>query len=241
MIDLGVVSMGDSWAIDILNRNITNAGVPRDTLNVVAFINGPVDPKWRELCNEVLSDSANHGFPVAANEILHHTKNSEIVLVDDDVAHAKGWLAQLVIARSACLKAGRPVGLGGIPLDAWRDEELGILTEIGGVKVRPRATPIGGCRHIGRDIVERFGYICEGYFPCGGDDVDFCNRLAWAGMFNYHIEAVRSKHEHHERDDAYKQAKADGLLRIARVDAVQQDQYRQGMYKYTPTRPWLFA
>ena len=243
MIDLMVVSMGDAWGAEMLTRNLNNSGVSSGLINVMAFINGPVEQCWVDAVGDgcIMSDLSNHGFPVAANELIHAGKNEELILVDDDVAFPQGWVARLIEARKAVVKAGLPVGLGGIPLDAWKPEELGMLTMVGGIQIRPRSTPIGGCRHLGRETVEEMGYICEGYFPCGGDDVDYCNRLSWAGKYNYHIEAVRSTHEHHERDAAYKQAKAEALLRIADVDAKQQFGYRRGQFKYTPQREWLFT
>ena len=248
--ELMVVTMGDDWAADILQRNLKNAGVSLDEIHLDVFTNGPVDGRlnnpWAPLRLAMGADMFAHpkgeniGFPAAANNLLHNAMSrdaDEFIVIDDDVAFPPGWIAELRKARRAVIKDGRPVGLGGIPLDAWRNDELGILTDIGGVMIRPRATPIGGCRHLDRKIIDELGYICEGYFPCGGDDVDYCTRLAWAGKFNYHIDALRSTHEHHERIDPEYQARKRAMLaRIPEVDAMQQFNYRQGRFKYVPER-----
>jgi hypothetical protein len=235
--------MGDAWARDILRCNLAATGLDRSEMRVMVFVNGPVDQVWHEITDRVLSDGTNHGFPVAANELLHASSNEEILLIDDDIVQPSSWLVELQKVRSTLIKYGIPVGIGAVPLDVWKDETdgLGPLTDTFGAKYRPRSVPIGGTRHFFRKHLVDFGYICEGYFPCGGDDVDFCIRAYWGGRFNYHIEAVRSHHDHHDRGGAYVQAKQEGLARIAAVDIQQRNLYQQKKFKYEPPRPWLFS
>ena len=242
MIDYLMVTMGDGWAADTLAKNIALAGVPREELSIAVFVNGPVEKHWLGLDVHILSDGTNHGFPVAANELLGSGKNYEIFLCDDDIVHQQNWMKHLRDARQAVIASGRQVGFGAVPLTEWRDERdgLGPLVDIRGIKIRPRTVPIGGTRHIDRDVIEKIGYVCEGYFPCGGDDVEYCQRAAIAGLFNYHIEAVRSVHDHHPRDAAYTQAKQEALARIAAVDKQRAIECNMGKLKWVPQREWIF-
>lgn len=246
-IDLLVVTMGEDWALEILRHNINNAGVARGHLCVSVFANGKVGREWRDLADNVLSDGLNHGFPAAANELLHFTSAPTVVLMDDDVRHQEGWLWELERARAAVeashIYAGK-VGVGAVPLDEWKDETngLGPLVVLDGVGIRPRGCPIGGTRHFRRSLLAKVGYISELYYPCGGDDVDFLQRVHfWGGHFNYHIEAVRSKHEHHDRGAKYAEAKQKMLNMIGKADEEMRKQYQAGNLRYEPGRPWIFS
>ncbi len=147
----------------------------------------------------------NLGFSGAANWIIPKLKSADVVFLDDDARATPGWLSGLVRSVKKSKKTGMvgckiiypdkkifscEVRFGPRRILFFKDRDLGQADYVKEVDALA-----GACFLVPRKILKKIGPFDESFFPCQGEDWDYCLRIRKAGykiIYNGKVSIIHS-------------------------------------------------
>ncbi len=147
--------------------------------------------KTRIAGSQIFHLPENLGFSGAANWITPKLKSPHAAFLDDDARVTKGWLPGLVSSVKKSKKVGMvgckiiypdktifscEVRFGPRRILFFKDRDLGQADYVKEVDALA-----GACFLVPRRILKKIGPFDETFFPCQGEDWDYCLRIRKAG------------------------------------------------------------
>ena len=152
----------------------------------------------------VIRNDENKGFPVAVNQGLREAKGDIIVLLNNDVVvtpgainHLVDWLETWDIVGPLTNYAG---GMQGVQITSYQNVE-GLHTEAEALMESSQGEGeevqwiIGFCMVFKRSTWEKVGDFDTTFWPCTGEEVDFCLRSREQG---FKVGIAHDVYVHHE-------------------------------------------
>ena len=162
----------------------------------------------------VLQFDKNLGVAKALNTGIKISKGNYICYLNNDVIVSEKWLNNLTNK----MKQNNKIAIIGTLFNAYEDKQFvklieKDLKEVSRIanfislknrnKLKKAKTIHGLCMLIRKNIFKKVGLFNENFYPCFGEDIEFCNRLKKAGyiladaqdvfVFHYWNKSVRSK------------------------------------------------
>jgi GT2 family glycosyltransferase len=157
----------------------------------------------------VINFNKNIGVPRALNLGVNLSTAPYFIYVNNDVMLTEGWLSKLLYAAS---RAAHDVGIIGTlfnkvnskPLSEADINKAAHAVEIAKFRKTASAKTVHGlCMTVKKEVFKNIGLFDEKFFPCFGEDIEFCERAKKAGykiilaedVFVYHFwnKATRTK------------------------------------------------
>lgn len=141
--------------------------------------------------HRIIANKVNQGFVQATNQGMKASDAPFVVLLNNDTEVCAGWLEKLQ----------RPLldgyGISG-PLSSAVNSWQGRWQSTGPDFIDvPEDKPLAFfCTMLRRDVIEKVGYLDEGYGLGLGDDDDFCYRVQRAGFKTALVQNLRITHRH---------------------------------------------
>ena len=162
----------------------------------------------------ILQSIKNLGVAKALNLGISKSIGRYICYLNNDVIVTKDWLKKIVKA----VKTDKQIGAVGTMFNAFENKKLINLVEkdkkiidifaqtisiknLG--KIKKAKTIHGLCMFIKKSVFKKVGLFNENFYPCFGEDIEFCERLKKYGyklvdaidvfIFHYWNKSVRSK------------------------------------------------
>jgi GT2 family glycosyltransferase len=147
--------------------------------------------KSRPANSEIFHLSKNLGFSGAANWVTPKLRSEYVIFLDDDAAATPGWFAGIMRTAKNTKKLGMvgckiifpdkrifscEVRLGPRRLLFYKDYDCGQADYIKEVDILA-----GACFLVPLKILKKIGPFDESFFPCQGEDWDYCVRIRKAG------------------------------------------------------------
>jgi len=158
----------------------------------------------------VITHGENRGFVASVNEGMSRHRDRDVVLLNSDTEVADGWLDRLAacVASDATIGAASPFSnnatilsypLPHVANPLPPDETTATLDDAFATANPGRSaeipTTVGFCMYIARRSLDRVGYFDEARYGAGyGEEVDFCMRVARAGLRNVAAADVFVRH-----------------------------------------------
>jgi GT2 family glycosyltransferase len=190
-------------------------------LEIIVIDNGSVDnscnlikTKFKEV--KLIELEKNYGFSIAVNLGIKNSKGSYVCFLNNDTEMIeKDWLKKLIdfleknkeIGACSCISLSygdNPQATGGwlhiSGLKLKRPEDKYKITEVD--------TTVGPLLLTRKEVIEKIGFLDEGFSPFNWEEVDFCIRAKKAGYKITYIPITKIRHlggksmEHQE--DIYK-------------------------------------
>jgi GT2 family glycosyltransferase len=161
---------------------------------------------------KVVANDANVGFSKAANEAMKASGAEYIALLDDDVEVTPRWLEGLYrhMSKDYSIKIAGPKVLypdgtihsaDAIPhtwMFGYLERDLGQRDY-----VKTCEGLAGPCWLMRRELVDEGILFDEGYFPCQGEDFDYCLQVRSRGYRLLYCGDVRVIHHNLKRDGGF--------------------------------------
>ena len=162
----------------------------------------------------IIQSKKNLGVAKALNLGISKSVGKYICYLNNDVIVTKDWLKKLVNVS----KSDKKIGAVGTMFNDFKDKQIVKLAEKdtkvidilaktisikNSGKVRKAKTIHGLCMFIKKSVFKKVGLFNENFYPCFGEDIEFCERLKKNGfklvdamdvyIFHYWNKSVRSK------------------------------------------------
>lgn len=174
----------------------------------------------------VVLNPDNRGFPVGANQGMRIASGRQVLLLNNDTVVTTGWLERLLQA----LHSNAQLGLVGPCSNHVSGEQQVAVTytDLAGLdgfawewakaragRVEGTDRLVGFCLLIRREVVDRIGFLDEGFGIGNFEDDDYCVRALRAG---FQLAIARAAFVHHIGGVSFGGAGVDyiGLLRANR-------------------------
>ena len=124
---------------------------------------------------QILYNSTNEGFSKACNRGMRISDADYICLLNNDTLVTHGWLSEMIrIANTQ-----QEIGIVNPASNTFGEPPNRILPE---KEVIEMGSSIGFCLLIKRQVIEKIGYLDEGFEQAYYEDVDYCFRAKQAGF-----------------------------------------------------------
>lgn len=159
---------------------------------------------------EVLRNESNRGFTATANRGIDAAGAADVVLLNADTEVGPNWLAGLRRAAYCADDVGSATavsdnaGAFSVPEleranelpSGWSFEQAArVLWHEAGLAYPALPTGNGFCLYIRRTVIDKVGKLDESAFPQGyGEENDFCQRAAQAGLRHLVVGGVLVRH-----------------------------------------------
>ncbi len=184
---------GLARAIDSVERSVPDT-IPYE---VIVYANGVAREHIEHLCSHpqvrILTSAVNRGFAGGCNAAVSEARGEYILLLNDDVVVAEGWLEPLLELAHRRPDAGA-IGSRILAADGTLREAGAVVWKDGathGVATPPDDTQYMAVRAVDyssaasllvrKSTWEKIGGICEDYFPAYYEDVDLAFSIWAAG------------------------------------------------------------
>lgn len=162
----------------------------------------------------ILNFKTNLGVAKSLNLGISKSMGKYICYLNNDVIVTKDWLKKIVKAA----KSDRQIGAVGTMFNSFEDKNtikqaeknktlIDIIAQTISVKncgkIKKAKTIHGLCMFIKKSVFKKVGLFNENFYPCFGEDIEFCDRLKENGykladvmdvyIFHYWNKSVRSK------------------------------------------------
>lgn len=156
----------------------------------------------------------NLGVARALNLGISKSVGKYICYLNNDILVTKDWLKKIV----KTAKSDKQIGAVGTMFNAFEDKKIVKLAEKNkkivdvlaqtistknSGKIKKAKTIHGLCMFIKKSVFKKVGLFNENFYPCFGEDIEFCERLKLNGyklvdaadvfIFHYWNKSVRSK------------------------------------------------
>ncbi len=162
----------------------------------------------------IIQSKRNLGVAKALNLGISKSIGRYICYLNNDVIVTKDWLKKIVKAA----KSNKQIGAVGTMFNAFENKKylkaveknkslIDIMAQIISLKnsgkIKIAKTIHGLCMFIKKSVFKKVGLFNEHFYPCFGEDIEFCDRLKKNGyklvdakdvfVFHYWNKSVRSK------------------------------------------------
>ncbi len=162
----------------------------------------------------IVQSKQNLGVAKALNLGISKSIGRYVCYLNNDVIVTKDWLKKIVKAA----KSDKQIGAVGTMFNAFENKDIvkraekdkkiiDVLAETISVKyigkIKKAKTIHGLCMFIKKSVFKKVGLFNENFYPCFGEDIEFCERLkkykyklvdaADVFIFHYWNKSVRSK------------------------------------------------
>jgi len=157
----------------------------------------------------LIRNEENKGFPVAVNQGIRVAKGDVIILLNNDVFVTPRWADRLASLLDEFSIVGPMAnycsGLQGITIGCYENiDELNKQAEIMAEEhegmVEEVNYVIGFCMVFKKSLFDELGPFDESFWPCSGEEVDFCLKARKAG---YKVGIVHDVYVHHEGSQTF--------------------------------------
>lgn len=190
------------------------AAVARHTTDyeVVLVDNGSTPP----IEGARIRNATNRGFGVAANQGVALAQGDPIILLNNDVIVTPGWAERLEAHLAQCAivaplanysAAAQQVTLPAYYDEATLDAQALAWSAAHAGELQPARFVIGFVMVFRRALWAAFGPFDETFWPCSGEEVDFCLRAHAAG---HRVGIARDVYVHHYGSRTFQAMEAAG-------------------------------
>jgi len=158
---------------------------------------------------KVINSDKNLGFSGGSNIALKNTFNKFIALLDDDIEVTKGWLSGLYkqikhkprvgIIGCKIVFPNNRIHSADFEIKTLRSAGFGEIDRGQRDYIKECDGLIGPCWLIRREVIKKVGYFDKRFFPCKGEDIDYCLRTRLAGYKIVYNGKVKIIHYHFRR------------------------------------------
>ena len=193
---------------------LINNGSTDGTKEYFKFLKRRLKPKEKLQKVTIIQSTKNLGVARALNLGISKSIGKYICYLNNDILVTKEWLKKIVKAA----KSDKQVGAVGTMFNAFEDKKIVKLVEKdkktvdvlaqtisakNSGRIKKAKTIHGLCMFIKKSVFKKVGLFNENFYPCFGEDIEFCERLKKNGyklvdaadvfIFHYWNKSVRSK------------------------------------------------
>ena len=162
----------------------------------------------------IIQSTKNLGVAKALNLGISKSIGKYVCYLNNDVIVTKDWLKKIVKAE----KSDKQIGAVGTMFNSFENKKylrnveknknlINIMAQTISLKnagkIKKAKTIHGLCMFINKNVFKKIGLFNEDFYPCFGEDIEFCERLKKNGyklvdaidvfIFHYWNKSVRSK------------------------------------------------
>jgi len=193
---------------------LINNGSTDGTKEYFKSLKRRLKPKEKLQKVTIIQSTKNLGVARALNLGISKSIGKYICYLNNDILVTKDWLKKIVKAA----KSDKQIGAVGTMFNAFEDKKIVKLVEEdkktvdvlaqtisakNSGKIKKAKTIHGLCMFIKKSVFKKVGLFNENFYPCFGEDIEFCERLKKNGyklvdaidvfIFHYWNKSVRSK------------------------------------------------
>lgn len=193
---------------------LINNGSSDGTKKYFDVLKKQLNPKNKLKKITIFQSKKNLGVAKSLNLGISKSIGKYVCYLNNDVIVTKDWLKKIV----KVAKSDKQIGAIGTMFNAFEDKNIvkqveknrslvDIISQTISVKnsgkIKKAKTIHGLCMFIKKSVFKKVGLFNENFYPCFGEDIEFCERLKQNGyklidvmdvyVFHYWNKSVRSK------------------------------------------------